>query len=218
MNILELELETNHALEELSVFYNNLLLRLPVDQTKQHLKLQIGTSQLTFKFVESAKSARYHFAINIPRNQFKEAKKWLSKQVPLIQDNDGRNVFHSEEWNADNIYFYDPAGNILELIARHTLDNDSEIPFSSQSLLNISEIGIATNDVAAQVTTIQNHIDVKPYKSGSKEFTPVGDEHGLFIVVKQGRTWFPDTDIPAECLSLVAIVKQHGHTAKLSFF
>lgn len=35
---------------------------------------------------------------------------------------------------------------------------------------------------------------ISPYGGpGSETFTAVGDEHGLFIVVKRGRIWFPDT-------------------------
>lgn len=218
MNILELELQTNHSLNELAHFYTNLLSQSPVEQTEQHLMFQIGTSKLTFKFLKSAQPSRYHFAINIPKNQFEEAKEWLSKQVSLVKDKDGEHVFHSESWNADIVYFYDPADNILELIARHTLNNERDVAFSAQSLLNISEIGIAAKNVAEQVVDIQKQIDVEPYLwSGSEEFAPVGDEEGLFIVVKQGRIWFPDTAIPAECLAVTAVVAQNGQRAKLSF-
>ena len=31
---------------------------------------------------------------------------------------------------------------------------------------------------------------------GGDMFTAVGDELGLFIVVKQGRIWYPETGIP----------------------
>ena len=33
-------------------------------------------------------------------------------------------------------------------------------------------------------------------------FTPVGDEQGLFVVVKRGRMWFPDTGKAAELLPI----------------
>ncbi len=128
-------------------------------------------------------------------------------------------MFHSSDWDADNLYFYDPAGNILELIARHTLDNKSNKAFNAQSLLNISEIGIATNDVAKQVEAIQAQINVNPYRwSGELGFAPVGDEHGLFIVVKHGRIWFPDTGVPAEYLPVNVTVEQNGRVKELSFF
>ncbi len=218
MHILELELQTNHPLKELAHFYTNLLSQIPVAQTEQHLMVQIGTTKLTFKFLESAHPSRYHFAINIPRNQFEEAKAWLSQQVSLITDKNGEGVFRSESWHADMMYFYDPADNILELIARHTLNNESDVPFSAQSLLAISEIGIAAKDVPMQLAAIQKQIEVEPYLwSGNEEFAPVGDEEGLFIMVKQGRIWFPDTGIPAECLPITAVVEQNGQRAKLSF-
>ncbi len=218
MKILELELITNHSLQELADFYTKFLNKPPLEYTDQYLKLQVGTSQLSFKYLKSAQSSRYHFAINIPQNQFEAANLWISRQVSLIADNEGESVFYSENWDATNLYFYDPAGNILELIARHTLDNKSDEVFGAQSLLNISEIGITADDVVKQVNALKTKINANPYRwSGSTEFTPVGDEHGLFIVVKRGRIWFPDTGISAEHLPVTTLVEQNDRTTKLSF-
>ena len=49
-----------------------------------------------------------------------------------------------ENWNANAVYFYDNNGNILEFIARHDLQNNQFTPFNSESILNISEIGIVS--------------------------------------------------------------------------
>jgi hypothetical protein len=34
--------------------------------------------------------------------------------------------------------------------------------------------------------------------AGSDTFTAVGDEDGLFIVVKRGRIWYPETGVAAD--------------------
>lgn len=53
--------------------------------------------------------------------------------------------------------------------------------------------------------------------AGSDTFTALGDEHGLFIIVKRGRIWFPDTGIPAELVPLkVAVSVDGGATIILS--
>lgn len=137
----------------------------------------------------------YHFALNIPENQIAEAKSWLEARLPLMTHADGRTIFSSASWNADYLYFEDPAGNIVEFIARHALPNASSAPFSAQSLLCASEIGIVTTDVPAAVNQITDALGIQVYDRGDgSSFTAVGDEHGLFIVVRQGRTWFPTAD------------------------
>ena len=218
MNILELELNTNHPLRALADFYTKLLAKPPLEQTDQRLALQVGATQLTFQYLESTSPTRYHFAINIPKNQLEAALHWTRERVSLIKDKSDEEVFQFDNWNADALYFYDPAGNILELIARHTLDNKREGAFGAHSLLNISEIGIVARDVTEQVRDIQKKLAVKPYRGTlNAEFTPVGDEHGLFIVVKEGRIWFPDTGISAERLPVTTVVEQGGNIETLIF-
>lgn len=218
MRIQELKLATTCSLTALADFYAKLLDHAPIEQTDEKLVLQVGSSLLTFNYVQSDVAMRYHFAINIPENQFDLAKEWITSYVPLIQSDSGEDTFYSENWDADILYFYEPAGNILELIARHTLENASDADFSSQSLLNISEIGIASDDVAAQVRDIQTRTGETLYRwSGNPAFTPVGDEHGLFIVVERGRIWFPDTGVAAEHLPVTAVVENDGRATTLTF-
>jgi len=74
-------------------------------------------------------------------------------------------------------------------------------------VLNISEIGVAAENVAEQVAAIQARTGAPVYRGpGSDTFAQVGDEHGLLIVVQRGRIWFPDTGKPAEHLPITAIV------------
>jgi catechol 2,3-dioxygenase-like lactoylglutathione lyase family enzyme len=181
------------------------------------LALQVGTSHLTFTQAPAGWSGRYHFAFTIPENQYREAKTWLAARVLLATAADGREEFHSTDWNADILYYFDPAGNIGELIARHTLDCASTTPFGPASFLSISEIGLATPDVAATVADLSSRLAVSPYGETSDTFAPVGDEHGLFIAVRTGRIWFPDTGIPAAPLPLTATVRNgQGHRYRVA--
>ncbi len=88
------------------------------------------------------------------------------------------------------MYFLDPAGNILEFIARHTLKNDAPGDFTAKDILCASEIGIVSPDVVATADQLCDAAKIGRYHGGSEDFTAVGDEHGLFIVVKTGRKWF----------------------------
>jgi hypothetical protein len=193
MRITELRLKTAD-LEGQRDFYAHIL-RLPVIAERGgRLSLQVGTTRLVFEQQDDWQG-RYHFAFDVPENQFDAAQKWITQRTSLVKL-DGQQAFKSAGWNAHNFYFYDAAGNILECIARHNQATASNIPFSEKSLLYISEIGLATDDVAATVRDLCHNLNVSIYDGeGSDTFTAVGDEEGLFIVVKRGRIWYPNTGI-----------------------
>jgi catechol-2,3-dioxygenase len=200
-------------------FYTQVLgLPLAHPAEPEQFTVQTGRSQLTFVQAREGENGRYHFAFNIPPNQFVEAKQWLTNHVPLIHDEQGADEFHFRSWNAHALYFFDPAGNVVELIARHDLPDHATTPFGPHSLLSISEIGLATDDVAATAELARTTLGLAPYRSGvSQDFTAVGDEHGLLIIVQQGRVWYPNTGVAAGLYPVTAIVgDENGRTHQLS--
>ena len=195
MNILELELLTNN-LEVQKEFYGSVL-GLPIlESDAGNFTAQVGSSRLKFS-QQTGFSGRYHFAFDVPENQLEVAKKWLEARVELIAETDGEIVFGGGDWNSDAVYFRDPHGNILELIARHDLANATQTEFSSASLLNISEIGLACDNVPSVVKWLEENLNFEIYKSSSDTFAPVGDAHGLLILVQNAREWFPSTGVYA---------------------
>ncbi|MDQ2807047.1 MAG: VOC family protein [Chloroflexota bacterium] len=185
------------------------VLQLPVLATTSAgtLSLQAGHTQLTFTQAPSDWQGRYHFAFNIAPSRFAEAKTWLAQRVPLLRDSTGADEFYSQSWNAHSLYFADPAGNILEWIARHTLPPDASGGPVIPATLGISEIGLAAPDVPQAVAAVQAQIGAPLYHGpGSATFSPVGDEDGLCIMVQEGRLWFPDTGIPADRSPITALV------------
>jgi len=174
-------------LENLKRFYEEKLGIRVVDSGEKFFTLQIGESRLTFEELVEGRPF-YHYAFNIPENRFQEAKEWLEDKVMLNQE-EGKDEVDFVSWNAHSLYFEDPTGNIVEFIARHNLNNGSDQPFSASSLLCVSEIGIVEEDVLPLVDELIDQGFAK-YQEGSEEFVPVGDEHGLLIVVKVNRRWF----------------------------
>ena len=202
MQITTLKIQTGdiHAQQD---FYGNTL-GLPSQITDNELRIQIGSSELEF-IQDSAFVGRYHFAFTIPKNQFEAGVHWLEQRTTIASDANGKTRFETGEWNADNVYFYDPQGNILELIARHDLDESnlehtSRETFGPHSLLHISEIGLPSPNVLEMIAWFANSLEVGTYKSFDKNFAPIGDVHGLVIAVPEDRIWFPDTGIPAKIL------------------
>jgi catechol-2,3-dioxygenase len=196
MRIQELTLEAS-SIEALQEFYSAKL-QLPVVRTEDSLLVNVGASVLNFR---QGAGHRYHFAVNIPENQIAACQNWLKQRVPLLQDEDSSEIFNFDTWEAHSVYFLDPAGNIVECIARHRLHNASPQPFSSAGFLNISEIGLASSDVVQQVQELAAQLSAPYFQSPdgpNPNFTAIGDDHGLVILVKQGRIWYPNTEVPAK--------------------
>ncbi|WIB76234.1 hypothetical protein DEJ28_11170 [Curtobacterium sp. MCPF17_002] len=62
------------------------------------------------------------------------------------------------------------------------------------SLLSLSEVGIAVPDVLGAVEVL-GRAGVAPYANApTAEFAPVGDVHGLLVLVSPGRSWYPTLD------------------------
>ena len=187
-------------------FYESVL-GLSVRATVDQLVVRAGDTRLIFQQARRDWSGVYHFAFNIPENKFKESKDWLQARTPLIRDEAGRDEFDFQEWQAHGLYFYDAAGNIAEFVARHTLPNASAKPFSPESILCVSEIGIVVEDVRASLLEYQTTFGIQLYGEPSDTFAPLGDENGLLIVVKRGRNWAPDTFTPADIYPTTVVMR-----------
>jgi catechol-2,3-dioxygenase len=123
-----------------------------------------------------------HFAVNV--GDFGRAVEWARGQADLIQDD-----VPFEAWLARAAYYFDPAGNLVELIARERAPGD-------ELLLEISEIGVPVADVGAAVEFLEAELGLPHFSGDRQNFSAVGDDRGLFIVVPVGRAWL-FTDVPA---------------------
>lgn len=185
--IREVEMQT-HFLKEMKDFYENTLALTVVQKPPASFSVQAGASTLTFTESNPGSQTKYHFAFNIPENHINEALRWITPKVSVIP-NEGQEVVHFESWNADSVYFYDPAGNLVELIARHNLNNSANEAFSPASLLCVSEIGLPVPDAEEALLKL-SRVGINPWQDYSSQFAAAGDEQGLIIAVKQGRVWF----------------------------
>jgi catechol 2,3-dioxygenase-like lactoylglutathione lyase family enzyme len=123
-----------------------------------------------------------HFAVNV--GDFQAAVGWARGQAELIADD-----VPFEAWRARAAYFYDSAGNIVELIARERAPG-------TELLMEVSEVGLPVSDVPAAVEFLRSEFGLPVFDDGGDKFHALGDDHGLFIVVPVGRDWL-FTDRPA---------------------
>jgi catechol-2,3-dioxygenase len=170
-------------------FYGELL-GLPTTLTADgSLLVQVGRSELLFR-VDETVTPFYHVAFNIPTNQAEAAAAWASSRFPLL-DKDGEIISYSSDWNAHGFYFYDADGNIMEMIARHTLPTENPNAFGPEQILSISEVGLPVPEVPGTVDRFEQALALPAYDCDRVQFNAMGDEHGLLIVVAAGRNWFP---------------------------
>jgi catechol 2,3-dioxygenase-like lactoylglutathione lyase family enzyme len=206
MNITRLELCAKD-LQAQRDFYANLL-ELPVNLSPDGLEVTVGKTILVFKQTAPDFNGAYHFAFNIPENQVQASKEWLTHRIPILHDNSGKEEFNFDDWNSHSLYFKDAAGNVLEFIARHNLKNAISVEFDSSQILNVSEIGLPSEDVITFANELCTCLDLSVFKQEPAEtFTPVGDDNGLFILPVKNRIWMPDSGVPAKLLPVKASVQ-----------
>ncbi|MGW7162683.1 VOC family protein [Paenibacillus taichungensis] len=191
MQIKEVNLFTDQ-MEAVKQFYGTLLELELLEESTSSISLRTGNSILSFQQTSDQEKPFYHVAFTIPTNQLAEAKKWVQdRNIPLLSKDD-KDEFYFPYWDATAFYFYDPSGNLMEFIAHHSLDNAVEETFDSRQLLCISEIGLPVDDVPDTISKMNGQYHLEPFAGDGKQFAPIGDAEGMFIVIDKETPWFPD--------------------------
>ncbi len=195
----------------LARFYGDQL-GLPVTVENGVHVVDVGTTALRIRPATAGAAPFHHLAFAVPENAIAAAHDWLVARGVTPIPVDGDPIVDFPAWNAHAVYFEDPAGNLMELIARHDLANADDGPFGADSLLRIDEVGLPTTDLPAVVAELGARLGARPYGSGSASFQAVGDAGGLAIVVAAGRGWFP-TGRPAEPSPVSLVLRGAGRPA-----
>ena len=195
--LLSLELQCGAPTSAMKAFYGKSLdLRL-LDEKADRFSVEAGDSRITFvnnSETVGGKAPFYHFAFNIPENKILKALEWQKARTPMLAIPErNRAVGYPPEvvdyahWNAHSVFFLDPAGNIVEYIARHDLKNGDTGSFGWPDILYVSEIALVVDDVRAAAETVTRAAALTQYKGGDDQFTALGDEWGLLLLMKKGR-------------------------------
>jgi catechol-2,3-dioxygenase len=143
-----------------------------------------------------------HWALNVPPDRFDEAVAFAAQRVELLHDD-----VPFEAWRARSAYFHDPGGNIVELIARERAPG-------SDLFLEVSEVGLPVADVAVAVEFLESELGLPHFSGDRREFSAVGDDRGLFIVVPVGRAWlFTDQPAPDQPITVTVVADRHAELA-----
>ena len=154
--------------------------------------IRIGETRL--RFAPGDGEPFYHFALLAPGDRFEAVLAWAKERVELLGD-----VFESDDWHSHAVYFHDPAGNILELIAHSGLEeNDRSGEFAAEELVGFSELGIVGDRPqllgrleSAGLELWDGTVD------GENRLAFVGEQGRTLILASPGRGWVP-TGRPAQ--------------------
>jgi len=216
MDIIQLELLTNDT-KGTESFYRDILNLKVVRKSTGEIEIVAGKTELTFKAVQNLKPV-YHFAFNIPNNKLDEAFEWMQNKVEIMDITPGHKIADFVNWNAKSFYFYDNNGNILEFIARYDLNNQSEDLFNGSSILNVSEIGVATDDVTTECDNLISKYNLPVFSKQPRlsNFTAIGDSNGLLILSVASRHWYP-TEKLAQKFYTGIVIKNDQHLDTITF-
>ncbi len=207
----ELKLYTSHLQAQWD-FYTGVLGFEGQKANSHSFSLRAGATRLAFEYREG--NSYYHFAFNIPPYQYEQALQWLKVRAPILRDEDTELIDFSN-WNAYAMYFHDPAGNIVEFIARRDLEHRAVAPFSASGILSVSEIGLPVRTVRESFELLHRQSGLPFYSGNYDNFCAAGDPHGLFIIVDpRNKEWYP-TGRPARSFPLEAIFREQGRSYTL---
>jgi catechol 2,3-dioxygenase-like lactoylglutathione lyase family enzyme len=214
MNILELELLTD-SITETESFYNDVIGLETISKTNSSVSFTAGSTKLTFRSSENLKPV-YHFAFDIPNNKLLEAFAWIEKKTQILEVIAPEKIADFYNWNAKSFYFYDNNANILEFIARFSLDNTSEKPFDGSLVLSVSEIGFVSKNVSKLSDEMSNKYDLSIFPKQPKldKFIVLGTDTGLFILVEENRDWYP-THQKAKSFWTKVVFDNNGKTREI---
>ncbi len=204
-----------HVLDQMQHFYQRVIGLPLVNATAHAVSFAIGATLLEFSQVTDSFEPYYHFAFDIPENKIAQAQSWLKERVTILRHaQSGDEIIAFPEWNAHALYFYDPSGNLVELIARHNVPNARDGAFDVDNLLYISEIGLVPDDQAGVFATLRDTFALAPYLNTASF---LGDESGLIIVIPKAIRWIPEYKKSGMlCPTKVTIVGRGEKTLKFA--
>lgn len=170
---------------------------------EDELDVVLDSSVIRFRRAASGTAPRHHFAINVPPGSIERAAAWVAERAEPLSfhdypgEEDGATIVHADR-GTPAVYFLDPAGNVVELIANEWIGDGSRGGFGPEDLLDLAEVGIAAADPAATCAAVGEFLGEDVYWSVGPDrvLTAIGDARAVVIVAQRDRGWIP-VDLPA---------------------
>ena len=213
MRILELDLYSD-TLDATGIFYSNILELPLVSSDRDAISFYTGSSILRFRKSVAMRPA-YHFAFNVPRQQFHRAFQRLDKVLSILKIHESTKIADFPAWKARAFYFLDNNENIVECIARDELAEDKIV---GNEIVSISEIGIVCEDPGQLQIKLTRNLGLPIFsrQAPKENFIAVGSDEGLFILVSKERPWYP-TQILSQPFPGKVSISLNGSDYELDF-
>jgi catechol 2,3-dioxygenase-like lactoylglutathione lyase family enzyme len=195
MKIYQLYLKCFH-LEAMKRFYTEVLDMKLVSESDQHFAVSAGTSKIYFEL--DVVVPYYHVCFRTGSDYFDEMFNRLAEKKLLLPDEEGR---YSMFWEGKQAYFYDPDGNILEILERPFQWGENQ---PEKGWYDVGEIGMPVKQIGEMQSTLSQVVPTQIQKE-SDTFAFYGDCKGVFVLVKEGRHWYP-TERKATIHPIIAVV------------
>ena len=184
-------------LEPVAGFYEQAL-GFAVERHDGRVAIPVGADMLELVATGDGTDPFHHFALLVPGDRFDAARAWLGERAETLTRDDGETVFPFDFWDAQAVYFHDPAGNIVELIAHAGMaERGATGDFSAAELAGLSEVGIVVDDTAAAVAALEREVALELWSGSAAQLAFVGAKAHTLILSPIGRGWLP-TGRPAE--------------------
>jgi catechol 2,3-dioxygenase-like lactoylglutathione lyase family enzyme len=184
-------------LEPVAAFYEQTL-GFAVERRDGRVVVPVGPDVLELVATGDGTDPFHHFALLVPGDRFDAARAWLGERAETLARDDGGTVFPFDFWDARAVYFHDPAGNIVELIAHAgTAERGAAGDFSAAELAGLSEVGIVVDDPAAAVAALERDLGLELWSGDAAQLAFVGAKAHTLILAPPGRGWLP-TGRPSE--------------------
>jgi catechol 2,3-dioxygenase-like lactoylglutathione lyase family enzyme len=195
MKIYQLFLKCFHLIEMKKFYTEELEMKL-ISESDQHFAVLAGSTKLFFEL--DTEVPYYHVCFRTGKDYFDNMFQKLTEKSLLLPDEDGD---YSMFWEGKQAYFYDPDGNIIEMLERpfHWGGNQPE-----KSWYDVGEIGMPVKQISETHEKLSQVVPSR-YKGESETFSFYGDTDGVFVLVKEGRNWYP-TERRATVHPIIAVV------------
>ncbi len=180
MKIFQLNLKCND-LDRMKEFYTNVLEMELLTETESYFAILAGSTKILFE--KDAAIPFYHVCFRTNTEYFDHIYQKLGAESVLLPNECGE---YSMFWKGKQAYFIDPDGNIIEMLER-PLDG---VKKEGIRWHDVGEIGLPAKDVSVMEQKLDQYLYNEQMDS-SETFAFYGDRKGVFVLVKEGRNWYP---------------------------
>lgn len=191
-----------YNMDEMKTFYTEDLGMKLQTETDSFFSVMAGTTKIIFE--KDVIQPNYHLCFRTNAAFYDLMFEKLAEKNILLPDENGNfRLF----WQGKQAYFKDPDGNILEMLERPFQWSQQNEP---TGWFDVGEVGMPVANIQEMQKILAATVEDRQ-KADDDRFAFYGDQEGVFVLVKEGRNWYP-TEIPASIHPIHLVVSGKKET------